>query len=175
MLPFLLTFTWPQFKAAEVLWTAFKSENEELFQERMTALNMEISQTQPSIESIPQVHVSCIAFVITFASNLFEIADQGLDIEDFRSGLTITYFIISFVLSVISSSYGLSNFLVNGPKIVQKPLGSMILFMSILTNLVGKAVWLALIMEGPAKEKNLILIAWFGFSNVPNMILQFGL
>ena len=100
---------------------------------------------------------------------LFSRHRPSLDDEDFRSGLI---FFISFVLSVISSSYGLSNFLVNGPpKLVQKWVASMLLFTSNLTCLVGKAVWLALMTYGPAKENNLLLFAWFGFSIAPNIIL----
>ena len=68
----------------------------------------------------------------------------------------------------------MSNFLMNGPaKLVQKPGPFVLVFLSNGACLVGKAVWLALMMSdyGPAKENNLLLLAWFGFSIVPHIIL----
>ena len=43
-LPFLLTLTWPQFKAFEVLWTAFVLKDVILFEHRLYSLDIEISQ-----------------------------------------------------------------------------------------------------------------------------------
>ena len=44
MLPFLLLLCWPQFKAVEVLWIAFVVKDVDLLEERLLAMELEISQ-----------------------------------------------------------------------------------------------------------------------------------
>ena len=43
-LPFLLTLSWPQFKAVEVLWIAFVTKDVDLLEDRMFSMELEISQ-----------------------------------------------------------------------------------------------------------------------------------
>ena len=120
------------------------------------------------LESIPQTHISLVALTqrILYTSYSAE-----------RTRATVI-FLTSFVISVIGSSYGLTNFLKNGPaKLVEKPGSFLFVFISNATCLVGKAVWLAALLNdspwshGPGYENPLYILAWLGLSILPNLIL----
>ena len=125
------------------------------------------------MESIPQTHISCIALT----QNIIRDPSEPLNSEELRS---VVIFLTSFILSVIGSSYGLSNFLKNGPaKLVQKPGSFLLVFLSNATCLVGKAVWLAFLFayfpghagQGPGYDNHLYIFAWLALSILPNLIL----
>ena len=123
------------------------------------------------LESIPQTHISLVAM----QQGILLARRSSTHAEHTRAGII---FFTSFVLSVIGSSYGLTNFLKNGPaKLVEKPGSFLLVFISNATCLVGKAVWLAALLnhsfwsEGPGDDNPLYILAWLGLSILPNLIL----
>ena len=119
------------------------------------------------VESIPQTHISCISLA---AGIIESFSNHNVTYEDYKRGVV---FLTSFVLSVIATSYGMSNFWMNGPaKLVQK-LGPLLLVAFANAGcLIGKAFWLAnMTVNGPSRQNNVYIFAWLGLSIVPNMIL----
>ena len=183
-LPFLLLLCWPQFRAAEVIWIALVVKDVEIFEERLSVMELEITQignqnlnlkfwvtilnctfdySETFVESIPQTHISCIALFSGILLNGQTSHPQRKE----------AIFFTSFVLSVIASSYGMSNFLKNGPaKLVQKPGPFLLVFLANGACLVGKAFWLAAILgPGGSHLAHLNIFGWLGLSILPNVIL----
>ena len=125
--------------------------------------------TECFIEAIPQTHLTLIMLVLDEKTLIY--GGSGANDTD------VTLFVVGFISSVLSASLGLARFLMNGPsKLVKKQgrlggylqVGFALLFFCILSTLVSKALWLALVLWG---NPPLHAFVWMGASLVPQLIL----
>ena len=120
------------------------------------------------MESIPQMHLSWILLMST----------QGTLVEGQRQSTeSVILFYMSFTLSVISASLGMTRLLMNGPSKLIKKQGKFggygqcpffILFLSIASCLIAKASWVGFIRIDDYPIRTLI---WFGISYIPQLLM----
>ena len=116
------------------------------------------------LESIPQVHITLIVIASGVKGNF----SHDVDSETRRKQVIV---FTSFVISLISSAYGMSNVLKNGPvKLIKESAPFMIVALANGACLVGKAAWFFVITGSTYDDWQLIFV-WLGLSILPNLIL----
>ena len=70
-LPFLLLLCWPQFRAAEVIWIALVIKDVEIFEERLSVMELEITQIGKQNKNFLKLWVSILNCTFDYCLLMF--------------------------------------------------------------------------------------------------------
>ena len=144
----LILQVWPQYRMIRLLYLGLWKKNSQWRREQKVILE-NVSGVEPFIESVPQVYWIVCVWMITGCIGPGELPeDQGWSQGSEPTFKTDYTGLITFVSSILSASYGLTNFFRVGPlKVIPNQpasgfghLSFFLIFVSVASSLVAKGI-----------------------------------
>ena len=175
----LLGQCWPQFRALKVIRLMY--QNNPKANKKKRKLMADVGSTEPYLESWPSVLIMTIIFVYSLPNRarrpneMNEKAVFGTDNTGEASFTGFIWFLVSYAISILTASLGVTKLLVIGPCPVIRGLCTwrfILCFLSVMTSILTKGLFMAAIIVTGGSNM-LETCSLFVLQIIPNVILSF--